>query len=221
MSKLDSVFRILECGALIAIAFAAVEGGLALKQVQKSSIAIQLIAEKLPNQLLSEEHVQFGQIDKDVNQFGQILAIMTDRQLTATRKGLLAQTQPVSNQAVSFLAQAGALTSPIGLTLSQAQDLITHADKVVSDPDIPKTVRSTRALIDESALTMSHVRSTANTVNEAMPSFVASDNKIAASIASISGDVAAITGDMRKPRPWYAKTFTYILDGVKLGSVVF
>ena len=145
--------------------------------------------------------------------------LLLESQLTLVAKYLDAGATGITymgKQASASLDNANYLLGDVDLLAKDSSKAMKSADAFISDPDIPKTIRSTRALVDQSALTMSHVRSVADTVAKEAPEIANSVAGVTASADGIAGDIHKVTADFTKPKPWYRKLWGVTVDAAGL-----
>ena len=159
------------------------------------------------------------------------LPLILDKQLTVANSNINRQLTHVNgtidaSSALLLIQSAQAqksvddLSSSLQLVSKDASKLVSSANEVVSNPDIPKLLRDTRETIALTGSTMAHIRSSANSIAEATPDITNSIARVSDSSAAISKDVQKITDEIVAPRPWYKKVWSATMDAAGLARFI-
>lgn len=116
----------------------------------------------------------------------------SNQQLTALNGTLSQATSKLLTQTDSVALDLHSVTESLN------KGPIAAATTLIANPDIPKLLRDTRETVAITGVTMSHIRATANTVNEATPAIVASIDKVSHSAATTAASVDSVAASGKK-----------------------
>lgn len=160
-----------------------------------------------------------SRVQADLSDTKQLL----DRQLSRfnstldkTSGGLLGQTKLIQSSLSQTLAGVNGLTDAANKTLASADASMKSVNAVVSDPNIPASLRDVRINLALAGVTMSHIRKIADVGASTAPAVAKSVERVSEAAAGISEDVHLITSDVTKPKKWYVKAYDFSRDFANL-----
>lgn len=180
--------------ACLSLAYAAFCGALALQQLSRTAILVQgdLAVS------LAQANGQITGLRGDLQGEVKNLTGVVDKQLTQANSTLETGT-------AVLLTQTDSIQKDVTLAASGLYATNKAIETVISDPNIPKLVRDLRQTAALGGVTMAHVEGMSNTIDKAMPAFVASSASIANSTAGIAKDAHKVTDQWTAPKTFWQK----------------